>query len=116
MRACNLEFATNKRSSAQSPEAARAFLTPDGAVPEIGFIIKQPELATTLEAIAAQGSKGFYEGRVAADLVAGVRAGGGIWTLDDLKSYRVIERKPWWANITARASWPLPRLHPAVLR
>ena len=79
---------------AQSPEAARAFLTPDGAVPDIGFVIKQPELATTLEAIAAQGSKGFYEGRVAADLVAGVRAGGGIWTLDDLKSYRVIERKP----------------------
>jgi gamma-glutamyltranspeptidase/glutathione hydrolase len=79
---------------AQSPEAARAFLTSDGGVPDIGFIIKQPELANTLEAIAAQGAKGFYEGRVAADLVAGVRAGGGIWTLDDLKSYRVVERKP----------------------
>jgi gamma-glutamyltranspeptidase / glutathione hydrolase len=79
---------------AQSPEAAKAFLKPDGGVPEVGFIIKQPELANTLEAIAAQGAKGFYEGRVAADLVAGVRAGGGIWTLDDLKSYRVVERKP----------------------
>lgn len=79
---------------AQSPEAAKAFLLPDGSVPEVGFIIKQPELATTLEAIAAQGAKGFYQGRVAADLVAGVRAGGGIWTLDDLKSYRVIARKP----------------------
>jgi gamma-glutamyltranspeptidase / glutathione hydrolase len=79
---------------AQSPEAAKAFLTPDGGVPEVGFIIKQPELANTLEAMAAQGAKGFYEGRVAQDLVAGVRAGGGIWTLDDLKSYRVVERKP----------------------
>ena len=28
------------------------------------------------------------------DLVAGVHAGGGIWTLEDLKSYRVVERKP----------------------
>ena len=79
---------------ARSPEAAKAFLTSDGAVPEVGAIIKQPELAATLEAIAAQGAKGFYEGRVAADLVAGVRAGGGIWTLEDLKNYRVVERKP----------------------
>jgi gamma-glutamyltranspeptidase / glutathione hydrolase len=79
---------------ALSPGAAKAFLTADGGVPEVGAIIKQPELADTLEAIAAQGAKGFYEGRVAADLVAGVRAGGGIWTLQDLKDYRVVERKP----------------------
>jgi gamma-glutamyltranspeptidase / glutathione hydrolase len=79
---------------ARSPEAARAFLTADGAVPEVGAIIRQPELAHTLEAIANQGAKGFYEGPVAANLVAGVRAGGGIWTLQDLKSYRVVERKP----------------------
>ena len=79
---------------ARSPDAAKAFLTADGNVPEVGAIIKQPELARTLEAIATQGAKGFYEGRVAQNLVAGVRAGGGIWTLDDLKNYRVVERKP----------------------
>jgi gamma-glutamyltranspeptidase/glutathione hydrolase len=79
---------------ARSPDAAKAFLTADGNVPEIGSVIKQPELANTLEAIAAQGAKGFYEGRVAENLVAGVRAGGGIWTLEDLKNYRVVERKP----------------------
>jgi len=78
----------------RSPEAARAFLTPQGEVPALGFIIKQPELAATLEAMAAQGAKGFYEGRVASELVEGVRAGGGIWTLADLKNYRVVERKP----------------------
>ena len=79
---------------ARSPDAAKAFLTADGNVPEVGAIIKQPELARTLEAIANQGAKGFYEGGVAQNLVAGVRAGGGIWTLDDLKNYRVVERKP----------------------
>ena len=79
---------------ARSADAAKAFLTAAGEVPEIGAVIKQPELANTLEAIAAQGAKGFYEGRVAEDLVAGVRAGGGIWTLEDLKNYRVVERKP----------------------
>ena len=79
---------------ARSPDAAAAFLTPAGEVPPIGFVIKQPALARTLEAMAAQGAKGFYEGRVANQLVAGVRAGGGIWTLDDLRNYRVVERKP----------------------
>jgi gamma-glutamyltranspeptidase / glutathione hydrolase len=78
----------------RSPEAAKAFLTPDGGVPAVGALIKQPDLADTLEAIADQGAKGFYSGRVAADLVAGVRADGGIWTLEDLAAYRVIERKP----------------------
>jgi gamma-glutamyltranspeptidase/glutathione hydrolase len=84
-----------KREAMQrSPDAAKAFLTADGAVPELGFIIKQPDLANTLEAIAAQGSKGFYSGHVAEDLVRGVRATGGIWTLADLAAYKVIERKP----------------------
>jgi gamma-glutamyltranspeptidase/glutathione hydrolase len=78
----------------RSPDAAKVFLTADGNVPEIGTVIKQPELANTLEAIAAQGARGFYEGRVAQNLVTGVRAGGGIWTLEDLKNYRVVERKP----------------------
>jgi gamma-glutamyltranspeptidase/glutathione hydrolase len=77
-----------------SPDAAKVFLTADGAVPELGFIIKQPDLANTLEAIAAEGAKGFYTGRVAEDLVRGVRATGGIWTLADLAAYKVIERKP----------------------
>jgi gamma-glutamyltranspeptidase/glutathione hydrolase len=78
----------------RSPDAAKAFLTADGAVPEVGTIIKQPDLANTLEAIAEQGAKGFYSGKVAADLVTGVHADGGIWTLEDLAAYRVVERKP----------------------
>ncbi len=78
----------------RSADAAKAFLTADGNVPEVGTVIKQPDLANTLEAIANEGAKGFYAGRVAADLVAGVRADGGIWTLQDLAAYRVIERKP----------------------
>jgi gamma-glutamyltranspeptidase/glutathione hydrolase len=79
---------------ARSPDAAKAFLTADGGVPEVGAVIKQPDLANTLEAIANQGANGFYAGRVAAALVAGVRADGGIWTLQDLAAYRVVERRP----------------------
>jgi gamma-glutamyltranspeptidase/glutathione hydrolase len=84
-----------KRASfLHSPDAGRVFLTPGGEVPEVGALIKQPDLATTIESIAQQGSAGFYTGRIARDLVSGVRAGGGIWTLEDLAAYRVVERKP----------------------
>jgi gamma-glutamyltranspeptidase / glutathione hydrolase len=91
-----LQFAVRYKQQAllHSPDVARVFLTAEGGVPELGAPIKQPDLANTLEAIANQGAKGFYTGRVAADLVAGVRADGGIWTLEDLAAYRVIERKP----------------------
>ncbi len=78
----------------RSTEAARVFLNADGSVPELGAIIKQPDLANTLQAIAEHGARGFYAGRVAEDLVAGVRADGGVWTLADLAAYRVVERKP----------------------
>ncbi len=78
----------------RSPDAAKVFLTAEGAVPELGFIIKQPGLAATLEILGNQGAKGFYTGRVAQDLVNGVRATGGIWTLADLAAYKVVERRP----------------------
>jgi gamma-glutamyltranspeptidase/glutathione hydrolase len=74
-------------------EAAGIFLDGD-EVPPPGYRIVQPDLANTLEAIAAQGREGFYGRGVAQRLVAGVRAGGGIWTADDLASYRVAEREP----------------------
>jgi len=76
-----------------SPSAAAIFLD-NNAVPEKDFIVKQPELANTLETIAEQGAKGFYQGPLAQRLVTGVRDAGGIWRLEDLARYRVVERKP----------------------
>lgn len=65
-----------------------------GKVPQAGTLVRQPALAATLRALAEQGRTGFYEGAVARQLVAGVRAAGGIWDEQDLASYRVIEREP----------------------
>ncbi|MBK5931041.1 gamma-glutamyltransferase [Halochromatium salexigens] len=76
-----------------SPSAAAQFLEA-GEVPELGTLIRQPDLAAVLEALAAHGRAGFYEGEIARALVAGTRAAGGIWTLEDLGSYRVVEREP----------------------
>jgi len=77
----------------KSPAAAETFLH-DNEVPPPDFTIKQPALATTLEAIAQYGKDGFYQGTIAKKLVEGTRAAGGIWTLKDLDDYRVIERRP----------------------
>ncbi len=76
-----------------SPAAAGRFLT-DGQVPKVDESIRQTELAHTLLRLAESGRVGFYTGETARLLVRGVRAAGGIWTLEDLEAYRVVEREP----------------------
>ena len=74
--------------------AAQALLLPDGKPPAEGAILRQPDLADTLQALAERGRAGFYAGATAQKLVDGVKAGGGIWTLQDLAGYKAVERKP----------------------
>lgn len=76
-----------------SPAATQIFLE-NNQPPTDGFVIKQPDLANTLKAIAAQGAKGFYEGEIAQRLIEGVQQAGGIWTHQDLQNYQLIERTP----------------------
>lgn len=76
-----------------SASATATFLK-NGEVPPLGHRIVQRDLARTLERIASNGHAGFYGGTLAKQLVDGVRAAGGIWTLEDLTDYRVIEREP----------------------
>ena len=78
---------------AASPAATAVFLH-DDQVPALGHRIVQSDLSATLARIATDGERGFYRGAVAARLVAGVRRGGGIWRLEDLERYRVLEREP----------------------
>jgi gamma-glutamyltranspeptidase / glutathione hydrolase len=78
---------------AADPEIAKNFLRA-GAVPEVGALIRQPELARTLEHLAHDGLGSFYRGALAKQLVAGVRAQGGIWSEQDLADYRAVEREP----------------------
>jgi len=78
----------------RSSAAAAARFLLDGEVPPEGFLLRQPELAATLEALAQYGADGFYRGEVARKLVAAVRSAGGIWQAEDLTSYRVREREP----------------------
>jgi gamma-glutamyltranspeptidase/glutathione hydrolase len=78
---------------AADPEVARNFLY-DGAVPAVGTIIRQPELAATLAILARDGLGAFYKGDLARRMVAAIHAQGGIWSEADLAEYKAIERKP----------------------
>ena len=69
-----------RRSCART---ARTRFLPSGAAPNAGDIFRNPALAETLRAIARHGAKAFYEGAVAADIVATLRARGGLHTEED---------------------------------
>jgi gamma-glutamyltranspeptidase / glutathione hydrolase len=85
--------ALRERFLQERPEAGRIFLE-DGRAPKAGWLLRQPELAATLERLASEGRAGFYGGPVARALVETVNRAGGRWQMSDLAGYRVIEREP----------------------
>lgn len=74
--------------------AAAAIMLSDNDPPPVGHRIIQADLAATLSSLANDGMQSFYQGDIAARLVAGVRAAGGIWSTEDLRNYRILERSP----------------------
>ncbi|MBC7171229.1 MAG: gamma-glutamyltransferase, partial [Polyangiaceae bacterium] len=72
----------------------RGWLGGEGQGMVAGSTIRRAELARTLAALARHGADGFYRGTVARQIVAANRAAGGSITLEDLASYRVVERTP----------------------
>ena len=93
----NLSYAQaldlHARGLEQFPESRRVFQRGDKFY-EPGELFVQPDLGRTLERIARRGAKDFYEGQTAQLLAKDMKEHGGLITLDDLKAYRVIERKP----------------------
>ena len=77
---------------AKFPESKRIFQR-DGQLYKESEVFRQPELARTLERIAAD-PEDFYHGRMALELVDELHKGGALLTLDDLAKYKVVERAP----------------------
>jgi len=77
---------------AQFPESKRIFQR-DGNYYQPGELLKQPELARTLERIAKDPDE-FYHGAMARELAAAIHKGGGLITAADLAAYEVKEREP----------------------
>ncbi len=75
------------------PATSQIFLH-NNEVPENGYLIRQTDLAETLEKIAQTQGRAFYSGKIAQQMVAAVNQAGGIWSQKDLESYQLVEREP----------------------
>lgn len=90
----NLAMLGWRKAAIQADPGAAALFLVDGEAPPLGTRMRNPDYAATLRLLARYGHDGFYRGPQAERLVDAVRAAGGIWTLDDLAQYRVVEREP----------------------
>ncbi|MEK1908548.1 MULTISPECIES: gamma-glutamyltransferase [Pseudomonas] len=75
---------------------------------KVGETFRQPELAATLERIADQGVKEFYEGKTADLLVAQMQADKGLITKQDLQDYKVAWREPLQVNWRGNTLYTAP--------
>ena len=75
-------------------EGRRLYSRPDGSRLLPGDVVRLPDLAQTLEQLAAEGAGCLYRGDLARQLVATVGAEGGTLSTEDLAAYRVIWRRP----------------------
>jgi gamma-glutamyltranspeptidase/glutathione hydrolase len=78
----------------QKYPASVAQFSRSGVPYEMGDVLKQPDLARTLERIAARGPAGFYDGQTAELIEKEMRRGGGLITRADLQLYRAVRREP----------------------
>jgi gamma-glutamyltranspeptidase/glutathione hydrolase len=80
------QLARHRARLARDPESLRLFL-PGERLPEPGERLRQPALAATLRAVAREGRDGFYRGAAAEDMVAHLRALGGVHRIEDFAAY-----------------------------
>ena len=73
--------------------ASKRIFQREGNYYKAGEILRQPELARSLERIAKNPDE-FYHGAMARELAASIQKGGGLITADDLAQYEVKEREP----------------------
>jgi gamma-glutamyltranspeptidase/glutathione hydrolase len=101
----------------RSDDGHKALHRDDGSLIDAGDTVHVPHLADSLDAIARDGSRLFYEGEIAQAIAAHCRDGDGMLTLEDLRAYRAVERKPLLTNIGdwQLASNPPPALGGSVL-
>ena len=92
------EIKNEKQYLSQFASTKKIFLRADNSSFEIGEIIRQPDLARTLERIQQGGANEFSRGETAKLLVQFVKENNGFITAQDLLNYRAVEREPVHGN------------------
>lgn len=68
-------------------EFKKIFTKPNGFSYRVGEVMKQPDLALTLEGIAEEGCSLFYKGKLAKSIVEDVQLQGGLLTINDFATH-----------------------------
>ncbi len=68
-------------------EAATKTYLPQDHAPKLGEVFRNPDLAASLQEIAAQGRNAFYKGGIAAKILDTMKRHGGTMTAEDLADY-----------------------------
>ena len=77
----------NLHSTYKDYPDALAYYYPHGRIPNLGDVMKAPELADSLEIVAESGGKDFYQGSLANKVIAHARAAGAPLAQEDLLSH-----------------------------
>jgi gamma-glutamyltranspeptidase len=88
--------------------AAASVFLPAGTPPSSGELLRQPELAGSLRLLARQGPAAFYQGQLAAQIVASLQSAGGLLTLDDFAAHRSDWMEPLRTEYRGREVCELP--------
>jgi gamma-glutamyltranspeptidase/glutathione hydrolase len=93
---------------AGDPESLRVYL-PDGKVPALGELFRNPDLAKTLRAISQDGADAFYRGEIARAILSTSQGLGGTMSAADLRDF-----KPEWVEPIASSyrGWTVYELPP----
>ena len=100
---------TVERDGFMQSEGSRALYFKDGRAPSAGDTLRNPDLAWTLDQIAAGGADAFYKGEIAKKMVADLRSHGNAMKLSDMWRYFAADRDPvstTYRNFTIYSSAP----------
>ena len=65
----------------------RTIFVPDGNVPSPGYVLVQKDLASSLGAIAEEGTRTFYDGGLSEKIVQGIEEEGGLIESEDMRNH-----------------------------
>jgi gamma-glutamyltranspeptidase/glutathione hydrolase len=91
------ELVAGEGQALQADPETTAYFFPGGTAVAAGDTLTNPGYANVLRQLASQGSRAFYTGPIAADIVAKIRGAEGnpgVMAPEDLALYRVVERPP----------------------
>ena len=97
-----------KEQMQASLASMKIFFKPGGVPYEVGEILVQKDLATSLKHIAKEGAEAFYQGAIADAIVADMAANGGLITKEDLASYKPVIREPIQGNYRGYQIYSMP--------